>query len=117
MAKLPVPIIRGDKVEGADYVDFLPKNMLAVPKEIRGAAGYMLAHDGLKLINNELGKTYDRGAIYNERQQKHLRVIGDRLYSVNTDGSTTNIGEILGNEQASLAYSFNSTLIVTNKKA
>jgi len=117
MAKLPVPIIRGDKVEGADYVDFLPKNLLAIPKDIRGAAGYMLAHDGLKLINNELGKTYDRGAIYNERQKKHLRVIGDRLYSVNVDGSTTNIGEILGNEQASFAYSFNSTLIVTNKKA
>ena len=112
MPQMQVPLARGDEVRpDDDYYDFLPKNFLAIPKEVRGAQGYMLAHDGLTRMFVASGA--DRGAFYNDRLNKHFRVSGNRLITVDSLGSYSSIGEILGSGQCSLAYSFQSQLVVS----
>ena len=51
MGEIQVPIVRGDKLSNqTDYRDFMPKNMVAIAKEIRGAQGYLISHAGLKKL-------------------------------------------------------------------
>ena len=116
MPSIQLPIVRGDKTTAqTDYGDRLPKNMIAVSKEIRGAAGYLISADGLKSFGAGLG--LDRGGYYSDRQGKHCRVSGGRFITVGTDGAVTNVGAISGAGQASFAQSFNSLCVVTDGKA
>lgn len=116
MPEIQVPIIRGEKTASSvDYIDRLPKNMLAVAKPVRGASGYLVSHDGLARFAT--GQGVDRGGFYNDRQGIHYRVSGGSLIAVNTDGATRNFGAISGSGQASLTYSFNNQLIVADGKA
>lgn len=116
MPEINVPILRGEQTSSAvDYIDRLPKNMIAVAKPIRGAAGYLVSHDGLKSFGNAVGP--DRGAFYNDRQQIHYRVSGNSLIGVSAAGVVTNFGPVTGSGQASLTYSFNNQLIVADGKA
>ena len=62
MGQIQVPIIRGDRVlDNGDYGDSIPINMTAVAKDIKGAAGYLISHDGLTLAYT--GQGVDRGSI------------------------------------------------------
>lgn len=112
MPQIQMPLVRGDEVErDDDYVDFLPKNFIAIPKEVRGAGGYMLAHDGLERKMTATG--VDRGAFYNDRLNKHFRVSGSSLITVDSSSSYTTIGTIDGSGQCSMPYSFQSQLVVS----
>lgn len=112
MPQMQVPLVRGDEVRpDDDYYDFLPKNFLAIPKEVRGASGYLLAHDGLTRMFTATGA--DRGGFYNDRLNKHFRVSGNSLITVDSLSAYTNIGAIDGAGQCSMPYSFQSQLVVS----
>jgi hypothetical protein len=113
---MKVPIISGDKVDGAgqvDYRDALPVNFTAVSRETLGSPGYLLSHSGLTEFATGEGK--DRGGNWNERLKKHLRISGERLIEVNADGTTDVIGTVTGSDTATMsAYSFNTQAIVAD---
>jgi hypothetical protein len=115
MAEMKIPIVRGERTAATDYLDRLPKNMIAVAKPIRGSAGYLITHDGLKRYATGLGA--DRGGFYNDRQAVHYRVSGNNLINLGVDASVTSVGTISGGDQASFAYSFNNQLVVADGKA
>lgn len=115
MPALPITFIKGDNVGSeTDYRDSLPINMVAIIKPLFSAAGYMLQAPGLTKLGDTTGKS--RGGIWNERFQKHLRVDGSTLVSVDSDGSITEIGTIPGADTVSLPYSFNTQGIVADGK-
>lgn len=112
MPKVQIPISLGDKsADNVDYRDQLMVNRTIVPRNIKGDDGYTLSHPGLSEFGT--GEGVDRGGIYNSRQRTQLRISGDRLIEVNTDGSTNVIGVIPGTTQASLPYSFQTQGIVS----
>ena len=112
MPQMQIPMIRGDMVkEDTDYNDFLPKNFVAIPKELKGSQGYLLSHDGLTRMFTASG--VDRGAFYNDRQNKHFRVSGNSLITVDALGSFSTIGAIDGSGQCSMPYSFQSQLVIS----
>lgn len=113
MPETLIPIIKGDRTAiDTDYRDALPVNMTAVSRSILGASGYMLSHPGLTLKATGVGS--DRGGYWNERQEIHFRVSGDKLLSLTADGTTSELGSISGNKRASMAHSFNSQAVVTS---
>jgi hypothetical protein len=114
MPEMPIPIIKGDKTEDADYIDAVPVNMYAVAKDILGSKGYLISHDGLEQIRTGQGK--DRGALYNDRMGRSFRISGQKLIEILPAG-TTIIVDISGTDQVSIAYSFNSMMIVANGRA
>lgn len=111
-----LPIIKGDRtVDNADYRDALPVNYTLVSKEILGASGYLLSHDGLTLLGEGIG--IDRAGYWNERQKIHFRVSGGDLISVSPSGAVTSLGAISGSDRASMTHSFNTQMIVADGKA
>lgn len=112
MGRIQVPIIRGDRVlDNGDYGDSIPINMTAVAKEIKGAAGYLISHDGLELAFS--GQGADRGGVYNERWKRHFRVSGQALIEI-LSPSPAVIGVIPGASRCRFAYSFQSVMIVAD---
>ena len=117
MPKLPVTLIKGDKIGiETDYRDALPVNMYAVKKKILGASGYMIQYPGLELLGTGAG--IDRGANYNERFSNQYRVSGAKFVSVSTSGVVTELGSIPGTSQARLIdfYSFNTQGVIADGK-
>lgn len=111
--QMQIPMVRGDLVkEDSDYYDFLPKNFISIPKEVRGAQGYLLSHDGLTRMFTASGE--DRGAFYNDRQNKHFRVSGNSLITVDSLSGFSTIGAIDGTSQCSMPYSFQSQLVISD---
>jgi hypothetical protein len=106
--------IKGDKVGAeADYRDALPQNMYTVAHPILGVDGYMLQMPGIVSIADGVG--IDRGGCWNDKQDAHYRVSGDKFIKV--DGSTiTQLGTVTGTDQATLANSFNTQGIVAGGK-
>jgi hypothetical protein len=111
--QIQAPIIKGDRVELADYRDALPVNLTAVSRQIKGAIGYLGSHPGL--VSHATGSGIDRGGIWNERLGSHFRVSGTDFIEVATDGTVTVLGTITGTDRATVAaYSFNTQSIVAN---
>lgn len=112
MPTIPIPIINGDKTKSdVDYFDAMPVNMIAVQRDVLGSTGFLYSHDGVDLLAT--GQGIDRGALYNERMGKHLRVSGEKLVNV-VGGTATVIGDIPGADYVSMDYSFNTTAIVAS---
>lgn len=112
MESVQLPLIRGDRITSdTDYTDFLPLNLVVVPKPILGAAGYLISHDGLTEITGATGE--DRGGFYDDRRGYHVRVIGNSLYKL-AGNALEKVGGIAGGGQCSFAYSFNSTAILSD---
>ena len=110
MPQLPITLIKGDKVSSkTDYRDALPVNMYAVKRDILGAKGYLLCYPGLAAFVT--GEGIDRGANYNERFVNQYRVSGESLISVKSN-STFVLGDIPGNSQVSMPYSFNTQAVI-----
>ncbi len=107
-----IPIIKGvgKNANVADYVDLLPVNMLAVPKNVLNAAGYMRTFPGLRRISYAVGPS--RGAEYNTKKNKVYRVMGPALY----EGGTNLFPKIPGEGRVSMAHSFNSQGIAADGK-
>ncbi len=112
MPEIQVPIVRGDKLNAqTDYRDFMPKNMLAIPKEIRGAQGYLISHPGVKRLMTASGPC--RGSFFNDRLGKLFQVSGNKLITVDSAGSYSTVGTINGSGQCSMPYSFQSQLVIS----
>lgn len=109
-----IPLIRGQRKSNYDYRDSLPVNMTAVVSQIEGDSGYLLAHDGLKEFSSTRGKA--RGGYYSERLNKHFRVSGIWLESINEDGTTEEIGIIEGDAPCEFAESFNTQAVLSDGK-
>ena len=110
---MKINLIRGDKVDpNVDYLDALPVNMYAVKKDILGGNGYMISYPGITSFGTGIGA--DRGGVYNDRQNRHLRISGEKLISVRADGVVVELGDIPGTRQAALPYSFNTQAIIVD---
>ena len=111
--KLDLPISLGDKNSSeTDYRDNLVVNYTMVARDIKGDEGYLLSHPGLS--DFATGTGIDRGGIYNERQDTHLRISGERLISISSTGVVTEIGLISGSQHTLLPYSFKTQGILSN---
>lgn len=97
----------GKDYRSVDYVDLLPVNMLATPKEVLGANGYLRSFPGIVKVNDVAGTS--RGAMYNSHESAVYRVLGTKLYR-----SGVEIGEVLGSKRVSMACSYNSQAIGAN---
>lgn len=113
---MQIPIIKGDAISNkVDYIDYLPKNLVAVSRPVMGADGYLISHDGLTSLG-VIVPDADRGAFYDDRRGLHVRVIGEKAYRY-FGGVLTEVGVIPGSDQCSFTYSFNNTLIIGGGKA
>jgi hypothetical protein len=102
--QLPLMKGVGKDFTNADYVDLLPVNMLATPKEVLDSDGYLRSFPGIVQVRTSNGTS--RGAIYNTNQNQAYRVMGSRLYRGSED-----IGGVNGTGRVGMAYSYNSQAV------
>jgi len=97
----------GKNSRNADYVDLLPVNMLATPKEVLNSSGYLRSFPGIKKRSDVDGVS--RGAMYNANQSAVYRLCGTSLYK-----GGVKIGEVTGSNRVSMACSYISHAIGAN---
>lgn len=105
--QLPLMKGTGKDYRNADYVDFLPVNMLATPKEVVGANGYLRSFPGIKKLSDVDGVS--RGVIYNSHESAVYRVCGGKVYK-----SGIEVGDVAGKDRVSMACSYNSQAVGAN---
>ncbi|MDE9455556.1 packaged DNA stabilization protein [Xenorhabdus bovienii] len=105
--QLPLMKGTGKDYRSADYVDLLPVNMLATPKEILGASGYLRSFPGITKRADVTG--ISRGAEFNTKQSAVYRVLGNKLYR-----GANAIGDVTGSSRVSMAHSYNSQGVAAN---
>lgn len=105
--QLPLMKGVGKDFANADYVDFLPVNMLATPKEVLGSSGYLRSFPGV--IRRGAVAGVSRGSIYNTSQNLAYRVLGGRLY-----GGTVDVADVPGSGRVSMACSYTSQAVAYN---
>lgn len=105
--QLPLMKGTGKDYRNADYVDFLPVNMLATPKEVLNSSGYLRSFPGITKLSDVNGVS--RGALYNTNQDAVYRICGIKLYRAQEE-----IGEVPGADRVSMACSYNSQAVGAN---
>ncbi|MEM6162042.1 packaged DNA stabilization protein [Erwinia sp. P6884] len=105
--QLPLMKGTGKDFRNTDYVDLLPVNMLATPKEVLGANGYLRSFPGIAKKLEVDGPS--RGGMFNSNQSVVYRVCGEKLYR----GEEV-IGSVSGNKRVSMACSYNSQAVGAN---
>lgn len=95
--QLPLMKGTGKDYRNADYIDYLPVNMLATPKEVLNASGYLRSFPGIAKRSDVAGAS--RGAQYNTSQNAVYRVMGGRLYK----GDLV-VGDVAGSARVSMAH-------------
>ncbi|HHR6335908.1 TPA: packaged DNA stabilization protein [Providencia alcalifaciens] len=100
MPRIQIPLARGLRKDPhtADYIDGLPVNMLATPKEVLNAAGYLRSFPALVKLRDADGVS--RGVQFNTKNGTVYRVCGGKLYQ-----GANSIGDIQGKDRVSLAHS------------
>ncbi|MEQ5075895.1 packaged DNA stabilization protein [Providencia alcalifaciens] len=100
MPQVKIPLARGLRKDPntADYIDGLPVNMLATPKEALNAAGYLRSFPALVKLRDADGVS--RGVQFNTKNSTAYRVCGSKLYQ-----GANAIGDIQGKDRVSLAHS------------
>jgi len=112
MAIVQLPVSKGlvtDRAE-ADWLDSLPVNMVAVPKPVLDAAGYMRSWPGLSFEMASSGTA--RGAVFNVVDDEVYRVTGTKL--INSEG--TELADVAGDGFAPMPFSRNTQAIVSDGK-
>lgn len=109
MATTQLPLIRGTKKDyrTADYVDLLPVNLLATPKEVLNASGYLRSFPGVDKVADVAGTS--RGAQFNTAKNAVYRVLGGKIYQ-----GTTAVGDVAGAGRVPMAHSRTSQAVVVN---
>ncbi|WP_039031988.1 packaged DNA stabilization protein [Leclercia adecarboxylata] len=94
-----LPLMRGTGKDyrNADYIDYLPVNMLATPKEVLNASGYLRSFPGIAKRSDVAGAS--RGAQYNTSQNAVYRVMGGKLYK----GDSV-VGDVAGSARVTMAH-------------
>lgn len=111
MPVIQIPFVRGlatDAREG-DWLDSHPVNMLAVPKPVLEAHGYMRSWPGLVKTLDVPGPA--RGVVLNDVDNILYRVNGTKLVNGGTGEVLADVG---GTGHASLPFSRNSQAVVSN---
>ncbi|WP_260864048.1 packaged DNA stabilization protein gp10 [Citrobacter sp. Marseille-Q6884] len=104
--QLPLMKGTGKDYRNADYIDYLPVNMLATPKEVLNASGYLRSFPGIAKRSDVAGAS--RGAQYNTSQSAVYRVMGGKLYK----GDSV-VGDVAGSGRVPMAHSRTSQAVVT----
>lgn len=107
MPTLPLAKGLGKDYRNADYVDLLPVNMLATPKEVLNAAGYLRSFPGVAKKADVAGAS--RGAEFNTVQNLVYRVAGGKLYN-----GANERGAVSGSSRVSMAHSATSQAVAAN---
>lgn len=107
MPTLPLAKGLGKDFRNADYVDLLPVNMLATPKEVLNAAGYLRSFPGVAKKADVAGLS--RGAEYNTVQNVVYRVAGGKLYK-----GANERGAVSGSSRVSMAHSATSQAVASS---
>jgi len=102
--QLPLMKGLGKNYASADYVDLLPVNMLATPKEVVGANGYLRSFPGVAKRSDVSGPS--RGVLYNSNQGAVYRVCGGKIYK-----GSREMADFGGIARVSMAYSYSSHAI------
>ena len=104
-----LPLIKGvgKNFRTADYIDYLPVNLLATPKEVLNSSGYLRSFPGIAKRSDVDG--ISRGAEYNTSQNAVYRVMGGKLYR-----SDATIGDVAGSSRVSLAHGRTSQAVCVN---
>lgn len=103
--QLPLMKGNGKNYRNADYIDYLPVNLLATPKEILGASGYLRSFPGIAKRADVAGVS--RGAQYNTALNTAFRVMGDRLYQ-----DFAVVGTVSGTGRVPMAHSRVSQAVI-----
>lgn len=98
IVKLPLARGLGKDPNNADYIDLIPINLLATPKEVLNAAGYLRSFPALVKLRDTDGVS--RGVQFNTKNSTVYRVCGGKLYQ-----GANAIGDIQGKDRVSLAHS------------
>jgi len=108
---MQIPILNGIYTdENADFRTSYPRNLIPVPKSQGISQGYLRPADGI--IEFGTGPGVDRGGI--NWNNECFRVMGTKLVKVDFLGNATVIGEVGGNTQVTLDYSFDRLAIASN---
>lgn len=115
MPLIQLPFSKGLSVSQseADWIDYLPVNMIAVPKQVLGAAGYMRSWPGLTKSHDSSGLS--RGGVYNSVTRTTFRVNGDKLQEINR-GVINTRADVTGSGYVPMAFSNNTTAFVADGK-
>lgn len=110
---MQIPILNGIFTDDApNFRTSYPRNLIPVPKQTGIAAGYLRPADGIVHFGD--GPGIDRGGI--NWNGICYRVMGTKLVKINANGSYIEIGDVGGNGQVSLDYSFDYLAIVSSGK-
>jgi Phage stabilisation protein. len=109
MPTVQLPLMKGvgKYFKNADYIDYLPVNMLATPKEILNSNGYLRSFPGITKRSDVNGVS--RGVQYNTAQNSVYRVAGSKLYNGEVE-----YGDVVGVGRISLAYGRTSQAVCAN---
>lgn len=102
--QLPLMKGVGKDYRTADYVDFLPVNMLATPKEVLNSSGYLRSFPGVDKKSDVAGVS--RGGMFNTAESIVYRVLGNSLYR----GDTV-FGDVPDSDRVSMACSYVSQAV------
>lgn len=95
--QLPLMKGTGKDYRNADYIDYLPVNMLATPKEVLNSNGYLRSFPGIEKLADVAGVS--RGVEFNTDQNQVYRVMGGKLYRGNEE-----VGDVSGERRVSMAH-------------
>ncbi|EFL8224850.1 hypothetical protein TI77_001760 [Escherichia coli] len=105
--QLPLMKGVGKDFRNADYIDYLPVNMLATPKEILNSSGYLRSFPGIAKRSDVNGVS--RGVEYNMAQNAVYRVCGGKLYKGESE-----VGDVAGSGRVSMAHGRTSQAVGVN---
>lgn len=108
---MQIPVINGIYTnEDSDFRTSYPRNLIPVPNDQGISKGYLRPADGI--VEFGTGPGIDRGGI--NWEGICYRVMGTKLVKVDSSGNTTTIGDVGGDTQVSIDYSFDRLAIASN---
>lgn len=113
---MQIDIIKGIYVDGADYREFYPINLMPSYMQSGVSSSYLKLVEGIQGIDDISNIGIDRGGINVEGLL--YRAIGSKFFYVTPTNGIVEIGNITNdNNNVLFAYSFDKIAIVSNKKA
>ncbi|GAA0484417.1 packaged DNA stabilization protein [Tatumella punctata] len=104
-----LPLMKGiaKSPANADYIDALPVNMLATPKEVLNSSGYLRSFPGIDKRDDVAGLS--RGVQFNSHESVVYRVLGGKLYR-----GQSQVGDVSGSGRIGMAHSATSQAVAAN---
>jgi hypothetical protein len=110
---MQIPVVSGIYTNGvSDFRTLYPRNLVPVPKQNGISEGYLRPADGI--VPFGIGPGIDRGGI--NWNGTCYRVMGTKLVSIASDGSTTTLADVGGSGQVTMDYSFDRLGIASGGK-